>query len=185
MSAKKEQLEKLVEEELRDEDFQLYWLEWGKQGPEWTLRIYVDTEGEQAGGVTMDQCAQISRKLSPKLEESNLLHRAYNLEVSSPGLERPLKEPRHFRAALDERVVIKTYRPIDETRYHEGVLTKYIGQPEGHSLILEEDGVSRTIALEDVADAKTKPQSLHNFARALFPHCGYVQIQPKRCYHSL
>jgi ribosome maturation factor RimP len=94
----KEKIKPLVEEE----DLELVDLEFFKGGPQSVLRIYVD----RAGGVTVDQCANLSRKLGDFLDIEDLIPHRYMLEVSSPGLDRPLTKDADFRRKIGKKVKI-------------------------------------------------------------------------------
>ena len=80
-------------------------LEFVKEGPNWYLRIYIDKQG----GVTIEDCETISRILEKKLDEKDPIEQAYILEVSSPGIDRPLKKPEHFQKYIGEIIDIKLY----------------------------------------------------------------------------
>jgi len=84
-------------------------VEYKKEGADWFLRFYID----KAGGVTLDDCAEFSREVDPLLEVEGLIPHAFRLEVSSPGLERPLKKPLDFQRFVGEWVKVKTYEPQD------------------------------------------------------------------------
>ena len=104
-----EQIEQLVEPLLADLGFELVDLEYQREQRGWTLRFFLDKEG----GITLDDCAVASRELSSLLDVEDLIHTAYNLEVSSPGVERPLKKPRDFERFAGELVKIKTLDVLD------------------------------------------------------------------------
>ena len=72
-------------------------LEFVKEGPNWYLRIYIDKQS----GVTIEDCETISRILEKKLDEKDPIEQAYILEVSSPGIDRPLKKPEHFQKYIE------------------------------------------------------------------------------------
>ena len=71
-----------------------------KEGGEWYLRAYID----KADGVNIQDCENVSRKLSDRLDEEDFIEEAYILEVSSPGLGRPLKKDRHLKRAWGKRL---------------------------------------------------------------------------------
>ena len=77
----------------------------------WILRLFVDKPG---GGVGLEDCARGSHAVETALDVADLVEHAYSLEVSSPGLNRPLKKPEHFHKAQGKKVKVKTYAPIGE-----------------------------------------------------------------------
>ena len=88
-----------------------------KEGPGRYLRIYVDKEG----GFTLDDCERFHRAIQPKLEAVD-----YDfLEVSSPGIDRPLKEDRDYERALGGEVEVRFYKPVDGSKVHQGILSGY------------------------------------------------------------
>lgn len=100
-----------------------------KEGADWFLRIIIDSkEGE---GVSFDQCEALSRRLDPLLDEEDFIPQSYYLEVSSPGLMRPLRRPEHFTATIGMEVEVKLYQPRNGQRqlvalledYQDGVMT--------------------------------------------------------------
>lgn len=113
------------------------------------LRVLL--ERADGTGADLDLVAEATRALGPVLDELDPVGGSYTLEVSSPGLERPLRSPEHFAAALDERVTIKTYAPVDGARRHRGVLRR----ADDEGCTVEVDGDERRIAYADVSSART------------------------------
>lgn len=99
----------------------LWDVEYVKEAGEWFLRVYIDREG----GVDIDACEAVSRPLSDLLDEADPIQNAYTFEVSSAGLDRPLKKPEHFRSCMGSQVDVKLYRPIEGRKEYTGVLTGY------------------------------------------------------------
>ncbi len=91
------------------EGFELVEVEWGREGPAWVLRLYVD----RPGGVTIDHCQELSRVVEPVLDVEDLVEPSYNLEVSSPGLERPLRKPSDFERFAGRRAHLKAFGPVE------------------------------------------------------------------------
>jgi ribosome maturation factor RimP len=109
----------------------LWAVEYAKEGGGWVLRVLLDREG----GVNTDHCEAISRALDPLLDEADPIPGAYTLEVSSAGLERPLKRPEDFARSLGREVLVRLYVAKDGAREFIGPLTGHDGQTltlEGH-----------------------------------------------------
>lgn len=121
------------------------------------LRLYLDTvpPGDDSRGVTADDCGLVSRTLSDlfDVEEPALLE-AYGLEVSSPGLFRPLSKPAHFSRVIGQRVKVKTYQKVNNRRAYTGALVAATGE----QITVEVDGQLYEIALSDVAKANLEPE---------------------------
>ncbi len=84
-------------------------VEFKKEGPNWFLRVFIDSDK----GVDLEDCGQVSEQLSEKLDELDPIDQAYFLEVSSPGAERPLKKEKDIKKAIGKNVHVTTYEPID------------------------------------------------------------------------
>ncbi|MEK3953064.1 ribosome maturation factor RimP [Psychrobacillus psychrotolerans] len=115
-------IEELVSPILQELNLDLVDIEYVKEGRDWFLRIYIDTPN---GGIDIEQCAQVSEKLSEKLDVEDPISENYFLEVSSPGAERPLKKDSDFTNAIGKHVFIKTYEPVNGAKEFEGTLLSY------------------------------------------------------------
>ncbi|TAH67372.1 MAG: ribosome maturation factor RimP [Anaerolineaceae bacterium] len=113
--------EKLLEPILTENNFELYDVEYVKEGSNWYLRAYIDKEG----GINVNDCELVSRKLSDLLDKEDFIPDAYILEVSSPGLGRQLKKDKHFDRSIGEEVEIKLYKPINKQKEWVGILVEY------------------------------------------------------------
>jgi ribosome maturation factor RimP len=99
----------LLEPIIAREGFELVEIEWSREGPAWVLRVFVD----RPGGVTIDHCQELSRVIEPVLDVEDFIEPAYNLEVSSPGVDRPLRKPQDFARFAGQRVHLKTFGPLE------------------------------------------------------------------------
>jgi ribosome maturation factor RimP len=108
--------EKLVTPIIEERGFELVDVEYVKEGSNYYLRVYADKEG----GITIDDCVDISRTLNPLLDQYEKEFKdPYILEVSSPGLLRPLKKDKDFARNLGKMVEIKLFRPLDDSKVKE------------------------------------------------------------------
>jgi ribosome maturation factor RimP len=114
----------------------------------WVLRLFID----KPGGIGLEDCSRISHTLDPLLDVEDLIPHEYHLEVSSPGLERPLTKAQHFEQAAGKRVKVKTYAPIGEPprKNFSGILKGV--EPEAVTVEVEGAGAFR-ILLKDIAKA--------------------------------
>lgn len=113
--------EKLLEPILEANHFELVAVEYVKEGGSWYLRAYID----KPGGITVDDCEIVNRALGDLLDEHDFIEESYILEVSSPGLGRPLKKERDFARSLGEEVEIRTYRMVNKQKEFRGILKAY------------------------------------------------------------
>ncbi len=123
--SKRESYEQKTEEILfpitEEYGYELVDVEYVKEGGTWYLRAYID----KPGGISIDDCEKVSRKLSDILDEKDYIDDSYIMEVSSPGLGRPLKKDKDFRRSLGKEVEIRTYRMIDKQKEFTGTLKGY------------------------------------------------------------
>lgn len=126
--------------------FELWDVEYVKEGSEYYLRAYIDKEG----GITIDDCVDVSRKLSDKLDEDDFVDSEYILEVSSPGLGRTLKSDRDFSKSIGRDTDIKLYKPIDKVKEFEGILKAF----DNDTLTFLIDGNERVFNKSEVASVK-------------------------------
>jgi len=99
-------------------NFNLVDVEFVKEGANWILRVFID----KAGGITIEDCQSVSEKLSVELDKADPIKQRYFLEVSSPGLDRPLKTDRDFERYKGEDVEVKLYEPVGGRKIFEGTL---------------------------------------------------------------
>lgn len=116
------------------EGYEIYDVEYAKEGPHWFLRLFITSDE----GVSIDDCETISRALSSVLDEKDFVSTNYFLEVSSPGVERALRQDEHFENAVGEKVKIKLYKELDGIKEAEGTLL----QAE-HSIITVDIGLKQ------------------------------------------
>jgi len=102
-------LAELILPVLEDRQFELVDLDYQREGRDWFVRIFID----KPGGITLDDCAEISREVDDLIEVEELIDHAFRLEVSSPGLDRPLKKPADYRRFVGQTVKIKTFEQLD------------------------------------------------------------------------
>ena len=142
-----EQIQLLLDPILGSLGLTLWDLEIRKQGPQWLLRIYIDRE---TGGVTLGDCEAVSRDLGTVLDVEDIIPHAYTLEVSSPGLDRSLTRPEHYRRCRGSLVKIKTFQPINGVKVFKGKLAGL----EDLVVVLEQDsGETLRIPLDNVSKA--------------------------------
>ena len=102
-------------------NFELVDVEYVKEAGNWYLRVYVDKEG----GIAVDDCEVVSRALSDKLDVDDFIEDSYILEVSSPGLGRPLKKEKDFIRSIGKEVDIHLYKSIEKQKEFTGILKSY------------------------------------------------------------
>lgn len=101
--------------------FELVDVEYVKEGSNWYLRAYID----KPGGIAVDDCEVVSRAFSEILDREDYIEDTYIFEVSSPGLDRPLKKEKDFARSIGKDVEIKLYKALNKEKEFVGVLTDY------------------------------------------------------------
>ena len=124
--------------------FELVDVEYVKEAGTWYLRAYIDKEG----GFTVDDCELVSRQLGEWLDREDFIDDSYILEVSSPGLGRPLKKEKDFKRSLGEQVEVRLYRAVDRQKEFTGALAAY---DEDTVTLRFEDGTETSFEKKDIA----------------------------------
>ncbi|OXT07535.1 ribosome maturation factor RimP [Thermoanaerobacterium thermosaccharolyticum] len=146
MSRIEELTRNLVAPAIEKNNFELVDVEYKKEGNNWYLRVYIDKEG----GVSLDDCQIISEYLSEKLDEVDPIENSYILEVSSPGIDRPLKTQRDFDKFKGSLVEISLYQPIDKKKKYEGELVGLISD----KVVITDNGKRREFDIKDISLVK-------------------------------
>jgi ribosome maturation factor RimP len=115
-------LEQTVEALLSAEGKELVDMEFRREARGWILRIFMD----KPGGVTLDDCAEISREIGDQIEVETLIPHSYILEVSSPGLDRPLKKEKDFQRSIGKVIQLSTTLPVEGQSFFKGILLQYL-----------------------------------------------------------
>ncbi|MDY3860974.1 MAG: ribosome maturation factor RimP [Ruminococcus sp.] len=125
---------KLIEPIVNDLGLQLWDVRYVKEGAQWYLRVYIDKDG----GVGIEDCERVSRSIDEPLDRLNPIEQSYCLEVCSPGLERELIRPEHYKRFLGADIMVKMIRPIEGIgKEFGGVLKDY---DKGEIIIEDHDG---------------------------------------------
>ena len=137
--------EQLLEPILKENNFELYDVEFVKEAGTFYLRAFIDKEG----GITVNDCEAVAREMNVLLDEKDFIQDAYILEVSSPGLGRTLKKDRHLEKSIGQDVELKLYKPQNGQKEYEGNLIRF----DENSITIEAEG-EITFAREDIAIIK-------------------------------
>lgn len=151
MSKVTEMIEQLVAPIATELNLELVDVEFVKEGRDYFLRVYVDLPD---GGIDIEQCVQVSERLSAILDENDPIEQNYYLEVSSPGAERPLKKDADFEKAVGKYINVKTYEPIKDMKEFEGYLTAYNVESLEMEIKIKTRKVQVTIEKEKIAKAR-------------------------------
>ena len=137
----------LLTQVIEETGVELVDIEFAKEGQNWYLRIYID----KSNGITIDDCEKISRIAEKVLDEKDIIEQAYILEVSSPGIDRPLKTDKDFEKFVGEIVDIKLYKAINKKKEFQGELKGLEGTIV---TIIEETGEELSFERKDIASIR-------------------------------
>ena len=133
---------------LEEKNLELYRAEYKKEGKEWVLRVFLDKPvGSESEYVSIEECEDVTRWLSGVLDKEDFIDRSYNLEVSSPGLDRELIKDSDYERFKGRLVEVKTYEQINGSKELEGTL---LGREEG-IVRIEEDGKTLDIPADKIS----------------------------------
>lgn len=122
-------------------------VEFQKEQSDWVLTLYIDKEG----GVTIEDCECVSRAIEPMIDEADPIAQSYFLSVSSPGLDRPLKNKQDYLRSIGKDIIIKLYAKRDGEKEFSGIIKAY----ENESICVTcKDGEERVFQLKEIAQAK-------------------------------
>ncbi len=139
---------RLVEPVIQADGMDLIEVEYRREPHGWVLRLYMD----QASGMSVDDCARMSDVVGDLLDVSDVIPNPYHLEVSSPGLDRPLRRPEHFQAQVGKVIEARTIDPIDGRRKFRGILREVSGE----MITVDCDGREYRIPIPQVERARLR-----------------------------
>ena len=159
-----ERATRLLEPVLERDGYELVEVEWLRAGPRWTLRLYID----KPGGVGIEDCQLVSRTVDPILDAEDLIEPAYELEVSSPGVERPLRKPADFGRFAGQRAHVKAFGPVEATAPGSPGRKSWTGVLRGFrdgAVEIDVDGVLHRIPHDRIAKAHLEYDFAADFGR--------------------
>ncbi len=149
MTKQEQRLTELLTPTVGAVGFELLGVEFVSAGRHSTLRLYID----HPEGVNVDNCALVSREVGAILDVEDPIPNEYNLEVSSPGLDRPLFTPEHFAKVIGQKIEVKLAIPQDGRRRFKGALIAI----EDDMLVIEVDGKPYRLLMDNVDKANVVP----------------------------
>ncbi|ASA56316.1 ribosome maturation factor RimP [Vibrio gazogenes] len=150
MTGLEKQLSELLEAPVVAAGYELVGLEFVRAGAHSTLRIYIDHDN----GITVDDCAEVSRQVSAVLDVEDPISVAYNLEVSSPGVDRPLFKSEHYEQFIGHEVNIVLKMAVGNRRKWKGIIQSV----DGETIVVTVDGQEEPFALSNISKANLIPK---------------------------
>ena len=148
MAKIEEKVEELIKDKIEDMGYDLYDVEYAKEGPNYYLRIFIDNQK----GIDLNDCEKVSNEIDDMLDESNYIKEQYYLEVSSPGIERTLRKEKHLKQNEGKQVEVKLFKKDENGKKN------YIGRLQefdSESITIKETKDDIKIKRQDIASIKT------------------------------
>lgn len=140
-------VEELLRKNIEDLGYELYDVEYLKEGKEYHLCIYID----KSDGIDISDCEKVNEIINPILDNADYIKEQYFLEVSSSGLERKLRKKEHYEKQINNKIEIKLYSKIDNSKIIKGILKEY----NEEFLILKSEEKEFKVFINQIASAKT------------------------------
>lgn len=140
-------VEKLILPIVEKLGYYLYDIEYVKEGAQWYLRIYID----QDSGIDLDDCEKVSNQISEILDKEDPIRTQYFLEVSSCGLERHLREKKHYLQNLGKEIQVNLYKAVEKKKLIEGILKEV----KEDTILVKTEEKEIEVKLENISLAKT------------------------------
>jgi len=152
----------IVEPVVEDAGYELVSLEYRREQPGWVIRVFIDwphsgDAAEPERGIGFADCEVISRELGPVLDVADPVEHAYNLEVSSPGIARPLRTAAHFRRFAGQRTKVALRDGLDGRRRFTGDILEVIDSDGGERVAVDVDGTRFELPVADIDSAELVP----------------------------
>ena len=147
MASIEERVESLVEKKINDLGYELYDVEYAKEGREYYLRIFID----KPEGIDLNDCEKVNDGINDLLDQADYIKEQYFLEVSSPGVERTLRKDKHLESNLGSLVEIKLFKPIEKQKVIQGILKEFSNE----SLTIQTEEKNIEIERKDISVIKT------------------------------
>ena len=142
-----ERVETLVKPTIEDLGYQLYDVQYAKEGKDYFLRIFIEKEN---GTISLEDCEKVNNAITDLLDDANYIKQQYFLEVSSPGVERILRKDKHLKDNIGEKIEIKLFKPINKKKEIIGILE----QINEKAIIVISDNEEQEILRQDIAQIK-------------------------------
>lgn len=140
-------VENLIIKQIENLGYELYDVEYVKEGKDYFLRIYIDSPK----GISLDDCEKVNNEITDLLDTADYIKEQYFLEVSSTGIERVLKKDKHLQKNIGEEVQIKLFKPIDKNKQYIGKLKDF----NNDEVILEIENKEIKFERKNISQIKT------------------------------
>lgn len=140
-------VEKLMAPRIENLGYELYDVEYVKEGKDYYLRIYIESEN----GISLDDCEKVSNEITDILDKEDYIKEQYFLEVSSTGVEKVLKKDKHLEANIGTEVQVKLFKPINKNKQYQGILKNF----NENAVIIETNEEEIALERKNISQIKT------------------------------
>ena len=148
MAKLEEKIEKLISHPIASLGYELYDVEYAKEGKDHYMRIFID----RPEGITIEDCEKVSNEINLLIDEANLVQDQYFLEVSSPGIERILRKDKHLQQSIGSEILVKLFQKSENGKKEEQGILKEFNE---ETIILSQEENSMILNRKNVAQIKT------------------------------
>lgn len=121
MASIEEKVENLIAKKVEDLGYELYDVQYAKEGKDYFLRVFIDKED----GIDLNDCETVSNEINPLLDEKDFIKEMYFLEVSSSGVERVIRKEKHFAKAQGKEIEVKLFKPLNKQKEYVGIFENW------------------------------------------------------------
>ena len=148
MASIEDKVENLISKPISDLGYDLYDVQYVKEGKDYFLRIFIDKDS----GIDLNDCEKVNDLVNPILDDADYIKDMYFLEVSSPGIERVLRKNKHLESSIGKEIEIKLFKPIEKQKEFVGTLKKY----DNENIYLEIDNEEKIFERKNISLMKLK-----------------------------
>ena len=143
-----EKVQSLLEPIVNELGYEIYDVEYAKEGKDYFLRIYIDNEK----GISLEDCEKVTNGINNILDQADYIKEGYFLEVSSPGIERILRKDRHLKENIGNEIELKLFKPIDKQKNYYGLLVNF----DEENIYIKINEIEISIERKQIAQVKLK-----------------------------
>lgn len=147
MASIEAKIEELIQPIIHELNYDLYDVEYSKEGKDYYLRVYIDNEM----GITLDDCEKVNNAISDILDEADYIKEQYFLEISSCGLERILRKDKHLKSNIGKNIEINLFKSLDGKKQYRGILNSF----DEESITITIENLQKKIERKEIAQIKT------------------------------
>ena len=147
MASIEDKVESLIEKSINDLGYDLYDVEYVKEGKDYFLRVFID----KPDGIDLNDCEKVNDGINDLLDQADYIKEQYFLEVSSPGIERTLRKDKHLKENIGSLVEVKLFKPIEKRKVFQGLLKEF----NNNNLVIQTEEKDIEIERKDISVIKT------------------------------